>query len=500
MALRKRRKLDCANGNDVHSQNNNVVSKSGDGAAPEMRKIPTAHNWASYKHYNVWDDGTITFFWRAHTLTVLFLFSCVLLYVAVFDVSTDSNYNTKRGVIACICAFILFGITQTPDGPFKRPHPVLWRFVFCVTIIYLLALIFILFQTADDARLLMKHFDSELGKPLPERDYGGNCKIYDPGHPEGPFHLFWDKMDCFVPTHFFGWWLKTLVLRDYWLCMVISIMFEVLEYTLEHQLPNFSECWWDHWILDALVCNGAGIYFGMKTLNYLKMKPYHWRGMWNIPTYKGKLKRIVQQFSPYSWMEFDWRPTASLTRWILMLGVIFMFLLAEINTFYLKYVLWIPPPHYINIVRLGFFMLAGAVSMRETFQYLDDPECKQFGRQSWLVAAIIITELLVVIKFDWETVTKPLPTHMQVFWTCAISSLVGYTIWKFFIVNDHKDSVVLIHTDDEDDNSSIGSHAQGALNRELRTQGALNNEPHTKGALYKEGVACSTNSVSPSVT
>jgi len=23
-------------------------------------------------------------------------------------------------------------------------------------------------------------------------------------------------------------------------------MFEVVEYTLEHQLPNFSECWWDH--------------------------------------------------------------------------------------------------------------------------------------------------------------------------------------------------------------------------------------------------------------
>ena len=27
---------------------------------------------------------------------------------------------------------------------------------------------------------------------------------------------------------------------------MISIMFEVVEYTLEHQLPNFSECWWDH--------------------------------------------------------------------------------------------------------------------------------------------------------------------------------------------------------------------------------------------------------------
>ena len=39
---------------------------------------------------------------------------------------------------------------------------------------------------------------------------------------------------------------QTLVLRDWWLCTVLSVMFEVLEYTLEHQLPNFSECWWDH--------------------------------------------------------------------------------------------------------------------------------------------------------------------------------------------------------------------------------------------------------------
>jgi phosphatidylserine synthase 2 len=40
--------------------------------------------------------------------------------------------------------------------------------------------------------------------------------------------------------------LQTLVLRDWWLCTVLSVMFELMEYTLEHQLPNFSECWWDH--------------------------------------------------------------------------------------------------------------------------------------------------------------------------------------------------------------------------------------------------------------
>jgi len=190
-----------------------------------------------------------------------------------------------------------------------------------------------------------------------------------------------------------------LIIRDWWLCTVISVMFEVIEYTLEHQLPNFSECWWDHvgtsvyafcqpcrisyrftlhvacchgsveavawalscrccyclhplhwrllllsrktgisdwsilavkcsgchngaeclynthwsggrllwtvvlrkrgssisdfifcccsqWLMDVIICNGFGIFLGMKTLNYLSMKPYHWRGMWNIPSYR----------------------------------------------------------------------------------------------------------------------------------------------------------------------------------------------------------------------
>ena len=47
--------------------------------------------------------------------------------------------------------------------------------------------------------------------------------------------------------------------------------------------------------------------------------------------------------------------------------------MAELNTFYLKYVLWIAPPHWLNLARLAFFLLMGATAMRETFQFLDDP-------------------------------------------------------------------------------------------------------------------------------
>lgn len=46
-------------------------------------------------------------------------------------------------------------------------------------------------QTVQDGRQFMKYIDPHLGVPLPERDYGGNCLIYDPGNGTDPFHNIW---------------------------------------------------------------------------------------------------------------------------------------------------------------------------------------------------------------------------------------------------------------------------------------------------------------------
>lgn len=55
-----------------------------------------------------------------------------------------------------------------------------------------------------------------------------------------------DAVDEFVVAHALGWWGKALMLRDPWLAWLLSFMFEIVEYTLTHYLPNFNECWWDH--------------------------------------------------------------------------------------------------------------------------------------------------------------------------------------------------------------------------------------------------------------
>ena len=289
----------------------------------------------------VFDDGTNTFFWRAHTISVLLTVILTLIYVVFIEEQNGNfEYNVKRGLIAGAFMFLSFGITQAKDGPFIRPHPALWRLVLCVSVLYELGLVFLLFQTVSDARMILTYADPTLNKPLDFRAYGGSCVVYDSGHPDGPWHNLFDKMDIFVIGHLVGWFFKALILRDFWLTNVISFCFELPEYTFEHQLPNFSECWWDHWVLDFLICNGTGIFLGMMYVKYLSIKEYKWRGLWKIHSYRGKMRRVVGQFSPYSWVKFKWKPTENLYRWFFVSILVFMFLLAELNTFYLKFVLY----------------------------------------------------------------------------------------------------------------------------------------------------------------
>eukprot|EP00794_Sanderia_malayensis_P018120 gene18120-19930_t len=393
---------------------------------------PYLHDLVQWNHN---EDEHPSFFWRAHTVTVLFLVIIVLCYVALFEEPVyNPAYNAKRGLMACIAVFLAFGITQARDGPFVRPHPVFWRFILCSSVVYELLMIFILFQNNADARKWMVYFDESLGKPLPEVDYAGNCTFYDPDNKEDPFHNIKSKFDCFVPAHLFGWWAKALILRDFWFTNTVSILFEIYEYSLEHQLANFHECWWDHWIMDAALCNGIGIYLGMKTCEYFQIKEYNWRNLWQIPTYSGKLKRAAEQFTPYRWENFEWEATTSLKRWLATIGITIMFSLAELNCFYMKFVLSIYPEHWMILARLFLFGFAGTVAVKEVYQYMDDPICKRFGQQSWILAAIIITETLISLKFGWETIKQPPPTHISIFWALLSFGVVAYTLIEFQVL------------------------------------------------------------------
>jgi phosphatidylserine synthase 2 len=241
-------------------------------------------------------------------------------------------------------------------------------------------------------------------------------------------------LDEFVIAHVLGWYAKSLILRDYWFCWILSILFEVCEYSLQHQLPNFAECWWDHWIVDVLVCNWAGTYLGMKTCEHWEMKAYSWRGIRQLPGYKAKMKRAVQQFTPHSWTKFTWGSTRTFPRYIAVLLLLAGVLITELNAFYLKYILWIPPAHPLNTARLVLVFFCSMPAVREAYQYLHDDRCSRFGAQAWLMVTIVCTEVLICIKYDPALFQMPFPAHVVHFWTFMTSALVVYPLWRFAIL------------------------------------------------------------------
>ncbi|RUP51184.1 phosphatidyl serine synthase-domain-containing protein [Jimgerdemannia flammicorona] len=162
-----------------------------------------------------------------------------------------------------------------------------------------------------------------------------------------------DQLDAFVLAHLLGWYGKAVVLRDYWFCWILSVMFEIMEYSLAHQLNNFAECWWDHVSLEGQgkveVDRFKQYHATEKSIGYSLSQPvvdprcsylqlvgylswhedmrvlgnegtysrhYSWRGFREIPTLRGKAKRAVQQFTPHDWTKFEWGMTKSFNNYI----------------------------------------------------------------------------------------------------------------------------------------------------------------------------------------
>ncbi|GJJ15789.1 hypothetical protein Clacol_010067 [Clathrus columnatus] len=361
-------------------------------------------------------DTSVEFIFKPATLTTLTLALIALAYVAITDDLVEEGRDKKRiGVYASIISFLLFSMVQFRDGPFIRPHPAFWRIVLGINLIYELLLVFLLFQDLPSARGMMTLLDPNLGVPLKERSYAENCDF--------SLRTIWNALDIFCLAHALGWYGKALILRDYWFCWILSIAFELAEYSLQHQLPNFAECWWDHWILDVLMCNWLGTYLGMKTCAYLNVKGYTWRGLRPTRGFRFKTKRVFKQFTPSDFTTFKWEGTASLTHYFAVVLLLAIFLAAELTPFYLKSLLWMEPEHPVVIARLIAIFIFALPAVRELYQYINDPrKAIRMGQHAWLLFATVLTEVLLVFKWGRDVFTNPFPRHVK--WSLITGGII----------------------------------------------------------------------------
>ncbi|XP_022258316.1 phosphatidylserine synthase 1-like [Limulus polyphemus] len=345
------------------------------------------------------DDISIGFFYKPHTITLLTVSIGALLYFAFTrDDENSLEDNIWSGICCVVFFFLIISVLTFPNGPFTRPHPAIWRMVFGLSVLYLMSLLFILFQNYKTVKSIMYWFYPDLiaFKIDTEKEYGVNCS-------DVTLERIWSHIDVFAFGHFFGWAMKAMLVRNYGICWTISVTWEITEVFFAHLLPNFIECWWDALILDVLLCNGLGIWFGMFICKKLEMRTYNWESIKDIQTTTGKIRRAALQFTPASWTHVRWLdPNCTYMRFLAVSELVIFWQVTELNTFFLKHIFEIPPGHALSVGRICLIGIVVAPTLRQYYSYVTDTRCKRVGTQCWMFGAIMMTEAIICIKFGSE--------------------------------------------------------------------------------------------------
>ncbi|KAF8407739.1 hypothetical protein HHK36_006874 [Tetracentron sinense] len=325
--------------------------------------------------------------YRPHTISLLLVGACFLIWVSgALDPENSSSgdlvTSVKRGVLAMIAVFLAYCLLQAPSTHWNSNYPLEEMSFFHRRDE--------IEEKRDDARQFMKFLHPDLGVELPERSYGADCRIYVPENPTSRFKNVYETLfDEFVLAHIFGWWGKAIMIRNQPLLWVLSVGFELMELTFRHMLPNFNECWWDSIILDILICNWFGeipytvflvhalfnysIWAGMHTVRYFDGRTYEWVGISRQPNIIGKVKRTLGQFTPAQWDKDEWHPLLGPWRFIQVLSLCIVFLTVELNTFFLKFCLWIPPQNPVIVYRLILWWLIAIPTIHTLLTDIHDP-------------------------------------------------------------------------------------------------------------------------------
>ncbi|CAH1369216.1 hypothetical protein MTP99_010690 [Tenebrio molitor] len=375
------------------------------------------------------DDISLEIFYRPHSISALAISICILIYFAFVRNTDNIENNIWAGMQCCIIFFLIISVLAFPNGPFTRPHPALWRVVFGLSVLYLLGCLFILFQNYQTVKNILLWFDPSLKHFHIDMDkeYGVNCS-------DITLERIWGHVDVFALGHYLGWMFKAILIRHMGILWAISFMWEITEIAFAHLLPNFIECWWDALVLDVLVCNGFGIWCGLKICQILEMREYKWVSIRDIHSTTGKIKRAMMQFTPESWTSVRWLdPKCSYMRIFALCQLVLFWQISELNTFFLKHVFELPASHPLVTARLILIGVIVAPSVRQYYSYVTDTTCKRVGTQCWVYGCIMVSEALICIKHGKELFERTQAINI-ILWLVvqliiSIFCVIGCVMW-----------------------------------------------------------------------
>ncbi|PIK39432.1 putative phosphatidylserine synthase 1, partial [Apostichopus japonicus] len=155
------------------------------------------------------------------------------------------------------------------------------------------------------------------------------------------------------------------------------------------------------------------------------------------------------------WTHVRWLdPESSFMRVIAIYIMMLVTQLAELNTFFLKYIFNYPINHWIGIIRILIICAIVAPTIRQYYTYVTDPMCKRVGTQLWVFTAITVLEFIISIKHGQHVFSQTIFTNV-ILWLLVQMGMVLiclYILWFFFTKQSKKTAVGRLRNEPMDKN------------------------------------------------
>eukprot|EP00731_Ephydatia_muelleri_P001822 Em0001g1822a len=257
---------------------------------------------------------------RPRTITLLLFFVLVLVGSAFQRGAHHRGLESDIWEGLSVASFVLLtvGVLVFPTGPFTYPHPVVWRLLFGVSLLYLLALDFVLFQRYRYVRAIIASASTD---PLIEEISNSTAAAFLSDEEDEcalSFRSVWTKVDSSALHQTVCWMVKAIVVRDSSVLWVLNFLQALTETHVRTLLPptanesgcsnssSSSCCWWQSLALDPFVFNAVGIHAGMYVCKKLEMMELQWDEIISLKNTAARLKRAVLQFTPEAWSRIRW--------------------------------------------------------------------------------------------------------------------------------------------------------------------------------------------------
>ena len=213
-------------------------------------------------------------------------------------------------------------------------------------------------------------------------------------------------------------------MRDWYICWICSIMFELLELTFRYWLPNFYECWWDSLLLDLFGCNFIGIVLGHYFLKYFGVSKIQWvQSMQKVEkneqtegSCENIALRILNKMTPSVFEKYEWSCLSSIQRYLGATVFIAVNLIVDCNNFFYKYLVWLPADHTLLKIRILLWGFCAIATGKEWYEYISNPNSNRLGPFAWLTFYVSLIEVSGVIKFRGTSFNASLPSWVYCMW------------------------------------------------------------------------------------